>query len=264
MLLENKVAIITGSAKGMGKGMALKFVQEGCAVAIVDIDKDAAEKTLNEISDQGGKGLAIACDITKEDQVKATVEKVVNELGTVDILINNAGGAGEAYPIEEMPEAVWDKAFSLNLKSQFFFCKYVVPIMKTKRGGKIINLSSIGAFLPPVHHIAYNSAKAATIGFTNDLANAVAAFNINVNCLVPGPIRTAFYEHRTGSMSDKEQDDFFTYLGSKVPLQRVGMPEDMAGAALFLASELGAYVTGHPLYVTGGLPMQPQSMPAQK
>ena len=109
-------------------------------------------------------------DITKEDQVKTCVQKVVKEFGTVDILINNAGGAGVAYPIEEMPEEVWDQTFSLNLKSQYFFCKYVVPILKAKKSGKIINLSSIGVYQPPAHHIAYNSAKAATIGFTNDLA----------------------------------------------------------------------------------------------
>jgi NAD(P)-dependent dehydrogenase (short-subunit alcohol dehydrogenase family) len=261
MLLSNKVAIISGSAKGMGKGMALKFAQEGCAVTIVDIDKTEAQKALSEVLGKGGKGLAIACDVTKEDQVKKSVEKTVKEFGTVDILINNAGAAGVSYPIEEMPEEIWDKTFNLNMKSQFFFCKYVVPIMKAKRSGKIINLSSIGAFQPPAHHIAYNSAKAAIVGFTYDLANALAPYNINVNAMLPGPVRTSFYEQRTGSMNEGEKDEFFAGLGRKVPLQRPGLPEDMAGAALFLASELGAYVTGHALYVTGGLPLLPPVQP---
>ena len=154
MLLANKVAIITGSAKGMGKGMAIKFAEEGCAVSIVDISMTEAADTLAEVQKKGGKGLTVECDITKENQVKATVEKVINEFGTVDIMINNAGAAGAHFPIEDMPEDVWDSAFSLNLKSQFFFCKYVVPVMKAKRSGKIINLSSIGAFQPPAHHIA--------------------------------------------------------------------------------------------------------------
>ena len=123
MMLSNKFAIITGSAKGMGKGMALKFVQEGCAVAIVDIDKTEAEKTLSEVLGKDGKGLAIECDITKEDQVKKAVEKTIKEFGTVEILINNAGAAGVSYPIEEMPEEIWDKTFTLNMQSQFFFCK---------------------------------------------------------------------------------------------------------------------------------------------
>jgi NAD(P)-dependent dehydrogenase (short-subunit alcohol dehydrogenase family) len=261
MLLSNKFAIITGSAKGMGKGMALKFAQEGCTVAIVDIDRTETGKTLDEIREKGDKAIAIECNITKENQVKKAVEKAVEEFGTVDILINNAGGAGVSFPIEEMPAEVWDKTFSLNLKSQFFFCKYVVPIMKTRRKGKIINLSSIGAFQPPAHHIAYNAAKAAIVGFTNDLANALAPYNINVNAMLPGPVRTSFYDHRIGSMTDGEKNDFFSALGRKVPLQRPGLPEDMAGAALFLASELGAYVTGHALYVTGGLPLQPQAQP---
>lgn len=257
MLLEGKSAIITGSAKGMGKGMATKFAKEGCAVAIVDIDQAEAEKTAEEIKAQGGKSIALKVDITKEDQVKTCVQNVVKEFGTVDILINNAGGAGVAYPIEEMPEEVWDQTFSLNLKSQYFFCKYVVPILKAKKSGKIINLSSIGVYQPPAHHIAYNSAKAATIGFTNDLAREVAQYNINVNCLVPGPIVTSFYDFRIGNMSDDQKNEFFTQIGKGVPLQRPGMPEDMAGAALFLASEMGAYVTGHALFVTGGLPLQP-------
>jgi NAD(P)-dependent dehydrogenase (short-subunit alcohol dehydrogenase family) len=257
MLLSKKSTIITGSAKGMGKGMALKFSQEGSAVAVVDIDIAEARRTVDEIKEKGGRGIALQCDITREDQVKQTVDQVVNEFGTVDILINNAGAAGESFPIEELPEDVWDKTFSLNLKSQYFFCKYVVPIMKAKKAGKIINLSSIGAFQPPAHHIAYNTAKAAIIGFTYDLANALAPYNVNVNAMVPGPIRTEFYEKRTGAMTDGEKDEFFAGLGRKVPLQRPGSPADMAGAALFLASELGAYVTGHALYVTGGLPLLP-------
>lgn len=262
MLLSKKTAIVTGSAKGMGKGMALRFAQEGCAVAILDVDITEANKTLREIMEKGGKGSFIECDVRIENQVKNAVEKVVVEFGTIDILVNNAGAAGASFPIEEMPEEIWDHTFSLNMKSQFFFCKYVVPIMKEKRNGKIINLSSIGAFQPPAHHIAYNSAKAAIVGFTYDLANALAPYNINVNALVPGPVRTEFYQRATGSMTDNEKDLFFERLGRKVPLQRPGFPEDMAGAALFLASDLGAYVTGHALYVTGGLPLLPPAQPS--
>jgi NAD(P)-dependent dehydrogenase (short-subunit alcohol dehydrogenase family) len=258
VLLQNKVAIITGSAKGMGRGMAIKFASEGCKVAIVDISTKDAASALAEVKKKGD-GIAIECDVTKETQVKNTVNQVVNQFGTVDIMINNAGAAGAGAPIEELSEEIWDAAFSLNLKSDFFFCKYVVPIMKVKKYGKIINLSSIGAIQPPAHHIAYNSAKAAILGFTNDLANALAPYNINVNAIVPGPIRTSFYEAATGSMNDAQKEDFFARLGKKVPLQRIGTPEDMAGAALFLASDLGAYVTGHTLYVTGGLPLLPPS-----
>ena len=260
MLLANRVAIITGSAKGMGKGMAIKFAEEGCAVAIVDISMKEANETLTEVLKRSD-GLAIECNITVEKQVRDTVDKVVKKYGKVDILVNNAGAAGPSYPIENMPEEAWDSVFALNLKSHFFFCKYVVPLMKAKRYGKIINLSSIGAFQPPAHHIHYNAAKAAIVGFTYDLATALAPLNINVNAIVPGPIQTSFYDFRTGTMSDKEKDTFFAGLGQKVPLQRAGTPQDIAGAALFLASELGAYVTGHALFVSGGLPLLPPQQP---
>lgn len=217
MLLKDQVAIITGSAKGMGKGMALKFAEEGCKVAVVDIARKEAEETVEEIKKLGGEGLAIECDITVEKQVQDTVNRVIETFGKVDILINNAGGAGPSFAIEEMSEEVWDKVLGLNLKSQFFFCKYVVPLMKNQKYGKIINLSSIGGIQPPVHHVAYNTAKAATLGFTRDLANALAPFNINVNALVPGPIRTSFYHERTDKMTDVEKDEFFAGLGNKVP-----------------------------------------------
>jgi len=261
MLLKDRVAIITGSAKGMGKGMAIKFAEEGCKVAVVDIALKEAEDTVAQIRKAGSDGLAVQCDITKENQVHEAVDKTKGRFGRIDILVNNAGAAGASAPVEEMTEELWDKTFALNLKSQMFFCKYVVPLMKEKRYGRIINLSSIGAYQPPAHHLAYNSAKAAIIGFTNDLANALAPFNINVNAIVPGPIRTNFYDGSTGSLSEAEKDTFFARLGRKTPLQRAGTPEEMAGAALFLASDLGAYVAGHALFVTGGLPLMPPAQP---
>jgi 2-hydroxycyclohexanecarboxyl-CoA dehydrogenase len=262
MLLKDKVAIITGGAKGMGRGMAVKFAAEGCAVAIADIAVKEAEEAVAEIEKKGGKAIAVKCDVTDIRQVEAAVARVIKQFKKIDILVNNAGAIAVHTPIEELTEEAWDKVLALNLKSDFFFCKFVVPYMKKQRSGKIINLSSIGAVLPPAHEIHYNTAKAGIIGFTNDLANAMAQFNINVNCMLPGPVRTNFYDQRTGTMTDEEQEAFFKRLGKKVPLGRVGTPEDMAGAALFLASELSDYVTGHALYVAGGLPLQPLPPPA--
>ncbi len=257
MLLENKVAIITGGAKGMGKGMAVKFADEGCAVTIADIDIDAAKQAVSEITAKGGKGKALPCDVTKIDQVRQVVDEVVSDHGKIDILVNNAGAIAQHIPIEDLPEEIWDKVMALNLKSHFLFSKFVVPHMKKVRYGKIIGISSIGAVLPPAHEIHYNTAKGGIMSFTYDLANALAPFNINVNCILPGPIRTHFYDQHVSKMNAQEQDAMFTMLGKKVPLQRIGTPEDIAGAALFLASELSSYITGHSLYVTGGLPLQP-------
>jgi NAD(P)-dependent dehydrogenase (short-subunit alcohol dehydrogenase family) len=258
MLLADRVAIITGGAKGMGRGIALKFAEEGCSVAIADISMKEANDTLAEVSKRGREGLSIRCDVTKGEQVRDTVDKVISKFGKIDILVNNAGALPPTPPIEDITEEDWDKVLALNLKSDFLFCKFVVPHMKRRKYGKIINLSSIGAINPPAHAIHYNTAKAGVIGFTYDLAFALAPFNIYVNAILPGPIRTSFYDHRIGSMSEKEKDAFFEGIGiNKVPLQRVGTPEDIAGSALFLASELSSYVTGVTLLVSGGLPLGP-------
>jgi len=264
MLLKDRVAIVTGGAKGMGKGIAFKFAQEGCSVAVVDIDIKEAENTVAEILSKGGKGLAIKCDVTNNQQVKDTVDLVVNKFGTVDILVNNAGGAHITEPIENLTEEQWDKVMNLNLKSHFLFSKYVVPIMKAKRYGKIIGTSSVGAVQPPAHVIAYNTAKSAILGFTNDLATALASFGINVNAIVPGPIETHFYDAMTGNMNEEQKKGFFAALGRKVPLQRVGTPEDIGNAALYLASELGSFVTGQALFVSGGIPLATLTPPPAK
>jgi NAD(P)-dependent dehydrogenase (short-subunit alcohol dehydrogenase family) len=255
MLLKDKVAIITGGAKGIGRGMALRFAGEGCSVAIADIAIKEAEEAAAEIKKKGGEGIAIKCDVTSGRQVSEAVATVVKKYGRIDILVNNAGAIAPHVPVEDLTEESWDKVLALNLKSDFLFCKYVVPHMKKRKYGKIINLSSIGAVQPPAHEIHYNTAKAGILGFTWDLATALAPLNITVNAILPGPIRTHFYDHNIGSMTEEEKDKFFTMLGRKTPMQRVGEPDDIAGAALFLASDLSAYVTGQVLYVAGGLPL---------
>jgi 3-oxoacyl-[acyl-carrier protein] reductase len=266
MLLADRVAIITGGAKGIGKGIALKFAQEGCALVIADIDLKNANQTLAEITRKGGKGIAIVCDALDDKQVRATVDKAINQFGKIDILVNNAGGMPAApKPIEKMPEADWDRVLTLNLKSLFLFSRAVVPHMKKRKYGRIINLSSAAAVNPPAHCIHYHTAKMGIIGFTLDLAHTLAPFNICVNVLLPGPVRTDFYDPMLSKLTEKEKDVFFEELGKgDIPLQRVGTPEDVAGAALFLASELSSYVTGDVLFVSGGSPLRPVQTPIQK
>jgi NAD(P)-dependent dehydrogenase (short-subunit alcohol dehydrogenase family) len=263
MLLKDKAAIITGGAKGMGQGMALIFSREGCKVAIADIAIDKASEVARAINKNGGTAIAIKCDVTSGLQVSEAVDKVAKEFGKIDILINNAGAIAEHIPIEDMTEETWDKVIALNLKSHFLFCKYVVPYMKKARYGKIIGISSIGAIQPPAHEINYNTAKGAVTSFTIDLAAALASFNINVNCILPGPVKTNFYDDKIGALSAKQQEDVFTMMGKKTPLQRIGLPEDIAGAALFLASEMSSYITGQALYVAGGLPLLPLAPPVR-
>lgn len=266
MLLSGRVAIITGGAKGIGRGIALKFAEEGCSVAIADISLKEAKNTLAEVNKRGREGLAIQCDVTNRQQVRQTVDKVIDKWGKIDILVNNAGGMTSApLPIEDVSEELWDKVQDLNLKSVFLFSQAVVPHMKARKYGRIINLSSAAAINPPAHVVTYHTAKAGVLGLTLDLAHALAPFNICVNAILPGPIRTEFYEPMIGSMSAKEQDNFFEELGKgDIPLQRVGTPEDVAGAALFLASELASYVTGDTLLVSGGSPLRPFHTPIQR
>ena len=262
MLLDKRVAIITGGAKGMGRGMALKFAEEGCAVAIADISKKEADETAAEIKQKGGQALSIQCDVTNIKQVEDTVKKVIGKFGKIDILVNNAGGMPASPPVEDITEEEWDRVLALNLKSDFLFSKFVVPYMKKQKYGKIINLSSLGAIQPPAHAIHYNTAKAGVLGFTLDLAHALAPFNICVNAILPGPVQTHFYDRTIGGMTQEQKDAFFDRMGKmNVPLGRVGTPEDIAGAALFLASELSAFVTGVTLQVSGGLPLQPMPQP---
>jgi 3-oxoacyl-[acyl-carrier protein] reductase len=260
MLLENKVAIVTGGAKGIGRGIALKFAEEGCSIIIADIDMQEANNTLKKVLEFGRGGLAVQCDVTDSQQVENIADLVIARFGKIDILVNNAGGMSSSLPIEELDEELWGRVIDLNLKSNFLFCKAVVPYMKAKRFGKIINISSIGAVNPPKHSIHYNSAKAGVLGFTLDLAYALAPFNINVNVIVPGLIKTDFYNGVAGLSSDQQKEQFFNMLGNTVPLHRIGTPEDIAGGALYLASELSSYVTGTSLPITGGLPLTAQSL----
>src|SRR4030042_1389310 len=189
MLLDGKVAIVTGGAQGIGRGIAVKFASEGCGVAIADIDIKEANATLSEIKQKGGKAIAIKCDAASGEQVGLMVREVVQEFAKIDILVNNAGGLPSTAPVDEMSEDEWDKVIALNLKSVFLCCKYVVPHMKKNKYGKIINISSLGATFPPPSNLHTHSGTAGLLGMTRDLAAGLSEYRINVNAILPGPIR---------------------------------------------------------------------------
>jgi NAD(P)-dependent dehydrogenase (short-subunit alcohol dehydrogenase family) len=271
MLLANKVALIVGGAKGMGRSTAVSFAEQGCDVAIADIGMDDAMETVRLVQKTGRKSLALECDNTDSTKVRAVVEQVVAKFGTIDILVNTAGGitltpgSGVAPGKEvalnpsaaDVSDAEWDRIVSVNLKGSFFFCRAVVPLMKKKRYGKIINVSSIGAVYPPDVLPHYHAAKAGVLGMTKDLACELAPFNITVNAIMPGPFRTQFFDKMLTGQSDQEKKDFFNFLGSSTPMQRVGESEEISGPMLFFASDLSSYVTGAALPVAGGLPLAP-------
>jgi 3-oxoacyl-[acyl-carrier protein] reductase len=262
MLLSGEVAIVTGGAKGIGRGIATKFAKEGCSVVIGDISVKESEETVEIIKKEGGKATFVKCDVTNSENVNSMVEQVIKEFGKIDILVNNAGGIfGMEALIDTVTEEAWDKVFDLNLKSQFLVSKAIVPHMKARRFGKIINLSSMGAISPPMPVMHYCTAKAGVLGFTTNLAIELAPYNINVNAILPGPIRTAFHQLAIDTFK-LDADEYFEGIGQKeVPLRRYGTPEDIAGVALFLASELSAYVTGEFIKAGGGIPIPVWSPP---
>jgi NAD(P)-dependent dehydrogenase (short-subunit alcohol dehydrogenase family) len=256
MLLKDRVAIITGGARGIGRGIALKFADEGCSVAIADINMNEANVTLAELSKKGKEALAIQCDVSDRQQVHAMVDKIIKKFGKIDILINDAGIHPAQYSLVDLPEKEWDRVLAVDLKGEFLCCQAVVPHMMKRKYGKIINISSLSASHPPHPSVHYSAAKAGVLGLTYDLALELASFNICVNAIQPGAIPTPLWEGSLASVADKNA--FFADLAKEtIPLQRTGTPEDIAGAALFLASDLSAYVTGVSLLVTGGQPLRP-------
>jgi NAD(P)-dependent dehydrogenase (short-subunit alcohol dehydrogenase family) len=254
VLLDNRVAVISGSANGMGKAMAFKFAAEGCKIVVADLKFDQAQKVAQDIRAGGGQAIAVKTDISVSKEIRSLITESVEKFGKIDILVNNAGTAGGA-DLEHSDEEEWDKVLALNLKGAFLMCKNAVPYMKKQRYGKIINLSSMGAVRPSISVLAYHAAKAGIIGLTKNLAFELAPFNIYVNCIVPGPIETPFWDPLSVGMSAEQKKAFFAALAKKeVPLGRMGTPDDIAGPALFFASELSSYVTGQTLCVAGGQP----------
>jgi 3-oxoacyl-[acyl-carrier protein] reductase len=251
MLLSNRVAIITGGARGIGRAIALKFASEGCAVVIVDLREDEAEETLRQIPDRESQGLFIRCDVSNSAQVRSMVEQVKTKFGKIDILVNNAAISPPENSICDISEEEWDKVLAINLKSVFLCCKAVVPHMKEKRFGKIVNVSSLGAISPAPFMADYAAAKSGVIALSQSLALELASFGICVNALLPGVTRTELHDAVIPVGMTKEEH--FSRIEKSIPMRKVAKPEQIAGAALFLASDLSSYMTGDRILVSGGL-----------
>jgi NAD(P)-dependent dehydrogenase (short-subunit alcohol dehydrogenase family) len=253
LLLKDRVAIVTGGARGIGGGISLKFAEEGCKIAIADLREKEANETLEEVSKRGSEGIFVQCDHTDSKQVKNMVEKVIAKYGKIDILVNNAGGFGAWTPLLDLTEEAWDKSINLNLKGVFLCCKAVAPYMMEKKYGKIINMSSLAALSAGPPNVQYSSSKGGVLSLTFDLSLQLAPYNINVNAIMPGIIHTAMWN---GAVPKGANVDEYLDMRAKtiIPLHRVGTPADVAGVALFLASSLSDYVTGDRIIVGGGLP----------
>jgi NAD(P)-dependent dehydrogenase (short-subunit alcohol dehydrogenase family) len=257
MLLQDRVALVTGSANGMGKGIALRFAREGCDLIINDLNLEASQKVADEIKSLGRKAIAVKADITNSDEIEKMTEAAVKEFGKIDILVNNAGGvpgtAGRGNS-DNITSEEWDRVVDLNLKGPFLVTMSVLPVMKKNKYGKVIFVSSMGAVSPCVSVLHYHTAKAGILGLTTNLAFELAPQNIFVNAIVPGPVDTTFWDALVPAGSEREA--LFSAIAQKeVPLERIGRPDDIAGPALFLASGLSDYVTGQIVYAAGGQPL---------
>ena len=257
MRLKDKVALVTGASRGIGRAIALALAREGADVALnCSTSVGAAEEVAQEVKGLGRRAIVIKVDVANKAEVEKMIDKVVDEFGKIDILVNNAGGVTgvQGGNTDTVTEEDWDKILKVNLKGAFLVCMSVIPHMKKNKYGKIINLSSMGAVNPSVSVLHYHSAKAGILGLTLNLAFELAPFNIYVNAIVPGPVETPFWDSLMPP--GPERDALFAAIAKKeVPLGRIGTPEDVAGPALFLASGLSDYVTGQIIYVAGGQPL---------
>lgn len=254
MLLSDRIAIVTGGARGIGKGIALKFADEGSAVVIADVLKKEGKETADALTNKGRKSVFVECDVSDSAQVEGMVGQALKVFKRIDILVNNAGIGPLPRSIAAITEEEWDTILAVNLKGVFLCSKAVIPSMKQNGYGRIINISSMAAIAPPAPNCHYSAAKAGILGFTRDLALELAPFNICVNAILPGAIRTDMFDRIIPTGVEREA--FYTEMGKALsPMQRMGTPDDIAGAALFLASGLSGYVTGDRLLVGGGSPL---------
>ena len=244
-LLEGKVALITGAARGIGKAIALKFAQEGADIAFTDLEiNDAAKETIAELEAFGHKVKAYASNAADFEQAHQVAEEIHKEFGRVDILVNNAGITRDGLMLR-MEENQWDAVLTVNLKSAFNFIHALTPIMAKQRGGSIINMSSVVGVSGNAGQCNYSASKAGLIGLTKSIAKEMGPRGIRANAIAPGFIVTEM----TAALPQEVRDQWV----KTIPLRRGGTPEDVANVALFLASDLSSYVSGQVINCCGAM-----------
>ena len=247
MRLKDKVALITGGARGIGKAVALLFAQEGADIVIGDVNIEEAGKTCLEIEALGRKSLALQMDVTDYDKCQEAINKILDKFGKVDILVNNAGITKDNLLLR-MSQTEWDVVLNVNLKGSFNCIKAVSRPMIKQRQGRIINIASIIGIIGNPGQANYSASKAGIIALTKTAAKELASRNINVNAVAPGFIQT---EMTAGLAEDLKEK-----MKQAIPLNKFGSPNDVAAVCLFLASEESSYITGQTIVVDGGMVMQ--------
>jgi len=253
--LEQKVAVVTGAASGIGRGTALCLAREGAAVLAADLNSQGGEQVIGEIAAAGGRALFQHTEVSSEPDIKALVDRTLSEYGRLDIMFNNAGLPGAVGPIEKVSADDWDRTIAVLLRAVFLGIKYAVEPMRKTGGGSIISTSSLASFLPSPYGAAYAAAKGAVISLTRAAALQLGPDRIRVNCICPGAINTPIW----GSLPAFSDPAAVAQLLDHVQtIPRVGRPEDIASMVLFLASDESEWVTGQAMIVDGGLTVGPR------
>jgi 3-oxoacyl-[acyl-carrier protein] reductase len=249
MRLQEKVALVTGGGSGFGEGIARLFAQEGAALVIADLNAEAGERVRDAIRAAGGRAEALACDVSRRDDVRRMLEFAVASYGRLDILVNNAGITHRNKPLSEVSEDEFDRIFAVNVKAVFLAIQEALPLFRRQGGGCVINTSSTAALRPRPGLAVYNSSKGAVNTLTKSLAGELAGDGIRVNAICPVIGETGLMETFMGCPDTPENREKFV---ATIPLGRFSTPADIAQAALYLASDEAAFITGVALEVDGG------------
>ncbi len=247
--LHNRVALVTGGASGIGRATALAFARAGAAVALIDINREGGQAVVHEIIAEGGRAILVGGDVTKAEDCQRAVERTVAELGGLHVLFNNAGIIRRASVVDTSEEE-WDRVMAVNVRSIFLLGKYAVPIMAGAGGGAIINIASGWGLKGGKKAAAYCASKGAVVQLTRAMALDHGEQNIRVNCICPGDTDTPMLRNEARQLGEPE--DRFLADAADRPLRRVGRPEEIAQAALYLASDAASFVSGAILAVDGG------------
>ncbi len=254
MRLENKVAIVTGGANGIGRAICELFAEEGASVVVADIERDAGLQTVDRIEAGGGRAMMVEMDVSREADVEGMVRSVVSALGRVDVLVSDAA-AFSFGSVDTASQSDWDRALGVNVMGTAYCAKHVLPVMKEGGGGSMVVVASVSSFIAQPAFVPYNASKGALLQMTRCMALDMAPFNIRVNCVCPGAILTRATErHREFLGADRGQ--FLRDAADASMMKRLGAPREIAYGALFLASDESSFMTGAPLVIDGGLTAQ--------
>lgn len=253
--LKGKVALITGAGSGIGRAMAVLFAREGAKIVAGDMNEQGSAETVRLVEEQGGAAIAVQMNVTNAQDVKAAVQATLERFGALNVLCNNAGTGEKRTLIIDLDEQEWERVFATNVKGAFLGIKYGAPaMMKSGQGGSIINTASVAGVVGNPGYVAYSSSKAACIHLTRTAALELARSHIRVNAIAPAFTATPMVETMVSTHRDPERA--LQKLGSIIPLGRLGTPEEIANAALFLASDESSFTTGAVLVLDGGLTVQ--------